>query len=767
MDNIEGLPTIPEKDLTIATTLVTGDFMRKVKADGKSEDLPYAVFEDITQRIAETQAETTATTVAAEVATETIVPYVEAAQLAETNAQTHETNAGTHETNAQTAQTASEAARDLSIAARDLSIAAKVASESARDGSVSAKDASIAAKNLSITAQGLSEAARDLSITAKNDSVIAKNASVIAQGLSEAARDLAISAKNFASGYADTAQTQAGISTAQAVISQAQAVISTTQAGIAVAAAASFPTTHPEIAYKAHVTAESGTIQDPAFAQRVFDLNKNILTAAQVNLLIVPSCGMVESSGASRVFNMADAANDLVFNTNKWTIGGAIAPNEKKSLKGVTGLAAASLLLVTPIVKADNASWTLLFRGIFNGYGRIYFGTSYLEVSATEIILHNGTDAVLTGTHALVIGMKHTIEFRYSDATGVIIVDRVSVVTVVADKAITFSGIIYYATSDMGISYLQINSRVLSAYESKLAHDFLDTEFPAIETITVGSQQVATSNLEATVFGGVAIPEVQVAADWAALSTKAWAHYDNSAANGAIYGKIYNGFARAIIATYGVNGYHVGSALEWAQLSAYLGGDTVSGGKMKAKYGGFNSAFSSNESGVSLLAAGKREINGTFTTLNSYLQEWAGPATVRYSSSTQLSFNLALTVADNNGFPIRLFSNTPHLLTDTYTSGLFATDIASGTALKSIRIPFNSPVKTIKIKSTTSLTNIEAKLYSYDGTELETLITGKACNATTKSFNVTVDQTMSYTDCYVRVTATGNSGVGCSIDVII
>jgi len=203
-------------------------------------------------------------------------------------------------------------------------------------------------------------------------------------------------------------------------------------------------------------------------------------------------------------------------------------------------------------------------------------------------------------------------------------------------------------------------------------------------------------------------------------------------------------------------------------LSEYLGGNMVSGGKQKALHGGFNNAFATNESGVSLLAGGFRSAaDGSFNAID--LEGYTyNPITETYYKVGVVNTVLFIgAISKIYGFSVRLFSNTPHIETDTYTSGLFTTDIASGTAVKSIRIPFNSPVKTIKIKSTTSLTNIEAKLFDYAGNELETLITGKACNATTKSFNVTVDQTMSYTDSYVRVTCAGNSEVGMEIEVII
>jgi hypothetical protein len=180
-------------------------------------------------------------------------------------------------------------------------------------------------------------------------------------------------------------------------------------------------------------------------------------------------------------------------------------------------------------------------------------------------------------------------------------------------------------------------------------------------------------------------------------------------------------------------------------------------------YGGFDNAFATNESGVSLLDGGLRLSNGSGYGIGSENYTHASP---KYLNAVSNSASIGLgTESQKSGMYIRLFSNTPHLTTNQYESGLFATDISS--TPKSIRIPFGCKVTNIKCVTSTNVTAIEAKLFSYAGTELETLITGKACNATTKSFNVTADQTVSYTDNYVRVTASGNGSTGMNIIVTI
>ena len=157
---------------------------------------------------------------------------------------------------------------------------------------------------------------------------------------------------------------------------------------------------------------------------------------------------------------------------------------------------------------------------------------------------------------------------------------------------------------------------------------------------------------------------------------------------------------------------------------------------------------------MSLLDGGRRNADGSFVAVGSSIyihvgnEQWA----VSYSSASFFQGD----TSDNVGAYLRLFSNTPYLTTNLYESGWFATDIAS--TQKSQRIAFGCAVTSITIKCNQSLTNIEAKLFSYAGVELETLMTGKSCNATTKTFAITVDQTVSYTDNYIRLTATGNSG---------
>lgn len=245
-------------------------------------------------------------------------------------------------------------------------------------------------------------------------------------------------------------------------------------------------------------------------------------------------------------------------------------------------------------------------------------------------------------------------------------------------------------------------------------------------------------------------------------------HYDNLAANGAVYGKMYNWYAVHLFDLYPpVKGWRVPSKADFDQLVANQGGSTVAGGKLKAKFGSFNNTYSTNESGLSLNGCGIRLNTGAWATFLSVIYGTNTYARIETSTAEQ-SFGSLTTELKAQMYSLRLLRNEPAGLNElSYTSGLFTTDITS--AAKQIPISFGRTVDYIRIKSENSLTAIEAKLYNAAGTAVATLITGKAIGAgETKMFAVTADWVSLLQDGSVRVTAAGNSGsaVGMEIEVL-
>jgi uncharacterized protein (TIGR02145 family) len=137
------------------------------------------------------------------------------------------------------------------------------------------------------------------------------------------------------------------------------------------------------------------------------------------------------------------------------------------------------------------------------------------------------------------------------------------------------------------------------------------------QTVTIGSQIWMAKNLDVSYFrNGEPIPQAKTSDEWKKAGENgkpAWCYYNYDSTNGAIYGKLYNWYAVNDPRGIAPKGWHVPGDAEWAQLTNYLGGDTVAGGKMKDT-AGWNApnTGASNSSGFSGLPGGSRLGDGTF-----------------------------------------------------------------------------------------------------------------------------------------------------------
>ena len=115
------------------------------------------------------------------------------------------------------------------------------------------------------------------------------------------------------------------------------------------------------------------------------------------------------------------------------------------------------------------------------------------------------------------------------------------------------------------------------------------------QEVTIGTQTWMQKNLNVSKYSdGTLIPQVTDGTQWANLTTGAWCYYNNTTANGATYGKLYNWFA--VVGIYDAasannpalrkklapTGWHVPTDAKWTQLTDCLGGESVAGGKMKS-----------------------------------------------------------------------------------------------------------------------------------------------------------------------------------------
>ena len=132
----------------------------------------------------------------------------------------------------------------------------------------------------------------------------------------------------------------------------------------------------------------------------------------------------------------------------------------------------------------------------------------------------------------------------------------------------------------------------------------------------IGNQTWTTKNLNVSKYRtGDLIPQVQDPTLWDNLTTGAWCYYENSSANGTIYGKLYNWYAVTDSRGLAPTGYHIPNNSEFMTLINYLGGVLVAGGKMKEP--GLShwlapNTEATNSSGFSALPGGGRVFQGVF-----------------------------------------------------------------------------------------------------------------------------------------------------------
>ena len=174
-----------------------------------------------------------------------------------------------------------------------------------------------------------------------------------------------------------------------------------------------------------------------------------------------------------------------------------------------------------------------------------------------------------------------------------------------------------YETYEMTLNFKGDKIKTLMSFINLRDHDG-----NVYKTVQIGEQLWMAENLKTTHYAdGTAIPLISTDADWAALGNNntddAYCFIDNS-----VYGALYT-WAAAMQheSTSGVqgicpNGWHLPSDTEWVELTDYLGGVGVAGGKLKEtgylhwKYNTDGGA--TNESGFTGLPGGWRTDDGQY-----------------------------------------------------------------------------------------------------------------------------------------------------------
>jgi uncharacterized protein (TIGR02145 family) len=189
-----------------------------------------------------------------------------------------------------------------------------------------------------------------------------------------------------------------------------------------------------------------------------------------------------------------------------------------------------------------------------------------------------------------------------------------------------------------------------------------DASGNSYKTMKIGNQVWMAENLKTEQYSnGELIPNIQDNSLWGSFIKGALCHYDNLNQNDEVYGKLYNWYAVADPRNVCPIGWHVPTDAEWTELTDYLGGLEVSGGKMKKmglQYWQRPNSDASNLSGFSGLAGGNRNNNGPFYNIGKFGYWWSSSESEKSSAwYSYLNYNSGSSFKSSlnkqNGFSVR------------------------------------------------------------------------------------------------------------------
>jgi uncharacterized protein (TIGR02145 family) len=213
------------------------------------------------------------------------------------------------------------------------------------------------------------------------------------------------------------------------------------------------------------------------------------------------------------------------------------------------------------------------------------------------------------------------------------------------------------------------------------AQTVVDYDGNVYNTVTIGIQTWLKENLKVTHYNnGDAIPEITDNHDWAYLptGTGAYCNYHNNADTASIFGRLYNWYAVNDSRNICPVGWHVAQQGELKTLSNYLGGDSVTGGKLKENgyiHWASPNTGATNESGFTALPAGDRTTYGGFENAGYFTVFWtstlaplsgAAWACMAGYNSKNLRFYAQWY---NNGFSVRCVSYLSTKINETNYQG--------------------------------------------------------------------------------------------------
>jgi uncharacterized protein (TIGR02145 family) len=157
-----------------------------------------------------------------------------------------------------------------------------------------------------------------------------------------------------------------------------------------------------------------------------------------------------------------------------------------------------------------------------------------------------------------------------------------------------------------------------------------DIDGNVYHTISIGAQVWMTENLKTTKYNdGTEIPFIVAAAEaWHELNSPGYCWYNDDVTHKETTGALYNWHALNT-GKLCPKGWHIPTDKEWSTLAAFLGGETVAGGKMKAAgtaFWPYPNAGATNSSGFTALYSSFRGKSGFIPSGNGTLLFWSSTA---------------------------------------------------------------------------------------------------------------------------------------------
>jgi len=177
------------------------------------------------------------------------------------------------------------------------------------------------------------------------------------------------------------------------------------------------------------------------------------------------------------------------------------------------------------------------------------------------------------------------------------------------------------------------------------AQTVTDFDGNVYNTVTIGTQVWMKENLKVTRYNnGDSIPKVINDTIWENQTAGAYCDFENFAANSVIYGKLYNWFTVNDNRGIAPSGWHIPTDEDWTLLTNALGGESISGGKLKdtgTVYWISPNMGATNESGFSGLPGGNRYDDGRFGGIRDDANFWSSTAfDINYAKIRSLTYSL-------------------------------------------------------------------------------------------------------------------------------